>query len=31
MRFYGDHDPEAAVERVENDRDDVVDAEATDV
>jgi len=31
MRFYGDHDPEAAVERVENDRNDVVDAEATDV
>jgi ABC-2 type transport system ATP-binding protein len=31
MRFYGDPDAEAAVERVENGREDGVDAEATDV
>jgi len=31
MRFYGDHDAEAAVERVEHERADGADAEATDV
>jgi hypothetical protein len=30
MRFYGDYDPEAAVDAVENGRNDTLDAEATD-